>query len=132
MRRVPRQAMGGIGTRHCVEIRADRGRIHRDRPRVATVSEKRLRRPGGPWRHDEWKYISLYSHEAIDLIARRWQSGGIHRDRLRDRPFDAGATYRFHRIAVTEREGANSCGARAIARLRKMVVASPAAGEGRS
>ena len=37
-------------------------------------------------------HISLHPHEAIDKVRARCQAAAIHRDRLRDRPEDAGAT----------------------------------------
>ena len=33
------------------------------------------------------------AHKAIDKPENRWQAAAIHRDRLRDRPYDAGATW---------------------------------------
>ena len=35
---------------------------------------------------------SLYADKAIDSAEERWQTAAIHRDRQRDRPFEAGAT----------------------------------------
>jgi hypothetical protein len=35
---------------------------------------------------------SLDLDEAIDTVGNRWQAMAIHRDRLRDRPEEAGAT----------------------------------------
>ncbi|ALN84536.1 hypothetical protein LC55x_1245 [Lysobacter capsici] len=50
-------------------------------------------RPGGGRDRDRGlNNKSLYADEAIDTPAGRRQTVAIHRDRQRDRPFEAGAT----------------------------------------
>jgi hypothetical protein len=63
---------------------------------------------------------TLDPDEAIDTSGNRWQAMAIHRDRLRDRPEEAGATgwSRLHAGAL--HCGAKSCGDLCV--HRKMVV----------
>jgi hypothetical protein len=42
--------------------------------------------------YDDLLFSSLHPDKAIDMTAVPAQTGAIHRDRLRDRPEEAGAT----------------------------------------
>src|SRR5690606_40839597 len=59
------------------------------------------RRFAGPIPPAPPRIASFYRHEAIDMPGIGWQDASIHRDRRRDRPFDAGATTAWSRRAAT-------------------------------
>ena len=63
--------------------------LHRELCRPVPVAQ-----PVFPMRplHDDWLFTSLHPDKEIDLSRMRVHDEAIHRDRLRDRPFEAGAT----------------------------------------
>ena len=78
-----------------------------------------------------WNLYRFIGIERLTHEERGWQTAAIHRDRLRDRPFDAGATYRFTHRGLAASESGKVPTPAAPMRCRKMVADLATTGEAR-